>query len=90
MDKIDEILAQDLGSASIEHHGVKGQKWGVKRYIKENAYNRATMYTHPVISAKSNFKNSIKHPVSSAYGGKAYLKDTNSEIRNKISEKKSR
>lgn len=28
------ILAQDVGSASIEHHGVKGQKWGVRRRVQ--------------------------------------------------------
>jgi len=34
MDKMDAILAQDVGSASIEHHGVKGQKWGVRRRVQ--------------------------------------------------------
>ena len=34
MDKMDVILAQDVGSASIEHHGVKGQKWGVRRRVQ--------------------------------------------------------
>ena len=28
------ILAIDLNSASIEHHGVKGQKWGVRRRVQ--------------------------------------------------------
>ena len=28
------ILAQDVGGASIEHHGVKGQKWGVRRRVQ--------------------------------------------------------
>lgn len=34
MDKMDAILAQDVGSASIEHHGVRGQKWGVRRRVQ--------------------------------------------------------
>lgn len=34
MDKIDSILAQDVGSTSIEHHGVRGQKWGVRRRVQ--------------------------------------------------------
>lgn len=33
-DLIDTIIAQDVTSASIEHHGVKGQKWGVRRRIQ--------------------------------------------------------
>ena len=28
------LLATDLNSASIEHHGVKGQKWGVRRRVQ--------------------------------------------------------
>lgn len=28
---MDAILAQDLGGVSIEHHGIKGQKWGVRK-----------------------------------------------------------
>lgn len=34
MDKMDTILAQDVGSVSIEHHGVRGQKWGVRRRVQ--------------------------------------------------------
>jgi len=34
MDKIDQILAQDIGGTSIEHHGMKGQKWGVRRRVQ--------------------------------------------------------
>ena len=34
MDKIDTILAQDIGGTSIEHHGVRGQKWGVRRRVQ--------------------------------------------------------
>lgn len=34
MDKIDTILAQDIGGSSIEHHGMKGQKWGVRRRVQ--------------------------------------------------------
>ena len=34
MDKIDTILAQDIGGTSIEHHGMKGQKWGVRRRVQ--------------------------------------------------------
>lgn len=83
-----DYIVTRADQSELEHHGVKGQKWGVKRYVKENAYNRASMYTHPIISAKSNYKNLIKHPVSAQYGGKAYLKDTNSEIRSKIAAKK--
>ena len=37
MDKIDQILAQDIGGNSIEHHGVKGQKWGVRKYKEARA-----------------------------------------------------
>ena len=34
MDKIDQVLAQDMGGESIEHHGMKGQKWGVRRRVQ--------------------------------------------------------
>lgn len=33
-DLIDSIIAQDVSSASIEHHGIKGQKWGVRRRVQ--------------------------------------------------------
>ena len=84
-----DYIVTRADESELEHHGVKGQKWGVKRYVKEAGFNRTSMYTHPIISAKSNTRNLIKHPLSAQYGGKAYLNDTNNEIRTKIAEKKS-
>lgn len=38
---MDKFLAQDVGGASIEHHGVKGQKWGIRRRVQALAAARS-------------------------------------------------
>lgn len=85
-----DYIVTRADESELEHHGVKGQKWGVKRYLKEAGYNTVSMYKHPVISAKANYKNQLKHPLSYSVGGKAYLKAANSEIRSKVAAKEAK
>lgn len=74
MDKMDEILAQDLGSTSIEHHGIKGQKWGVRKYKEAR--------TSGIAASKMNLK-----AAGARYEAqKRYIRNTNKM--NKITAKR--
>lgn len=74
MDKIDSILAQDVGSVSIEHHGIKGQKWGVRKYKEAR--------TSGVVASKMNMKAAGRRYEAS----KSYVRNTNKM--NKITAKR--
>lgn len=56
---IQEILA--MTPSELEHHGVKGQKWGVKRNLKKvgPAVSKAATATRA-------FNNELSHPFKSA------------------------
>lgn len=62
------ILATDLKSASIEHHGVKGQKWGVRKRRDTGSRESTSALSEAKVKAMSGAHAVKEKAISGAYG----------------------
>lgn len=72
---MDQILAQDIGGTSIEHHGVKGMKWGVRRKELSDAYAKRKRQNQ----LDAHFKEDSTHRVAQwerAYDRRSQMSDS--------------
>lgn len=92
---MDAILAQDLGGVSIEHHGIKGQKWGVRKKSlysdtlsdkdytvnKGNSIYRVSSKKNEVLGKKATYVTTNKHDRDEYVGNFAPLMDKAYEMK---------
>lgn len=41
-DMIDYLMGDDVGSSGIQHHGIKGQKWGVRKAVSKSTGRKSS------------------------------------------------
>lgn len=93
---MDAILAQDLGGVSIEHHGIKGQKWGVRKkkplysdtlsdkdytVNSGNSIYRVSSKKNEVLGKKATYVTTNKHDRDEYAGNFAPLMDKAYEMK---------
>lgn len=69
--KENELLHTDSCQDFIEHHGVKGMKWGVKKvgsFVNAAARAKYNEYRHPILSSRA-FRESFKRSRGGTFMG---------------------
>lgn len=78
--KLDEAEDEVLGDSELQHHGVKGMKWGVKNgppYPIDKSSGRGTIVKNAIesgaVSKKINREKQMRHTKSNHTPGRSYL-----------------
>ena len=75
----------------IEHYGVKGMKWGVRKAVdraKASGRMGINTYVHPVATTKVALKNAKTRPSSLIYNSTKDAKKFNSDVRKEVDRSK--